>query len=220
MYVTRYDDFYKWYEEEIALKITSMKAGIEYGKLIIDILLYADDIILLASTFRKMQDMLDELTKFSITHQIRFNPSKTNVMTLNMNNTLDELKLCNEPIVQTDSFKYLGIEITNNYSNLEHIEKRTKAVSASIANLTTTGVLNKQLNICTKIRLYSAYLKPLIAYGSEIIIFSQDELVKMKRLEGNTIKKVIGVSKYCVSKTVIWTSKHRNHYRSDTKTTN
>ena len=60
------------------------------------------------------------------------------------NETGSELRLCNEPIVPANSFKYLRIEISSNYSNKEHIKRRSKAVSASLANLKMTNVLSNQ----------------------------------------------------------------------------
>lgn len=193
-------DLYKWYEEIIATIVTRLQIGVIYGGMCIDILLYADDIILLAPNEKKIQTMLDELSKFSLSHQIKFNPSKTYVLIFNpRDNSETNLILCGEKITQSDSIKYLGVTITNDYSNEAHIEKRRIAVAASIANLQTADVFNNQMSIETKIRLYNTYLKPLIYYGSEILVFTQKELNNMKKLEGNTIKKILGINKKCVS---------------------
>jgi hypothetical protein len=146
-----------------------------------------------------MQKMLDELSKFSISHEIKFNPTKTNVMVFNSNEDTSSLRLCEQAIVNTNQIKYLGIDLSSNYSNVAHIERRKKAVANSIANLTTAGIFNSKLSTQTKLRLYITYLKPLIAYGSEIINYNENELKEMKKLDGNTLKKIIGLSKNCVS---------------------
>ena len=55
------------------------------------------------------------------------------------------------------------------------------------------------MSIETKTRLYSIYLKPLIYYGLEVLVLRQNEIDLIKRLEGNTIKKMLGLNKKCVS---------------------
>ena len=85
-------ELYKYYEETIATILYNLKL-VKYGKLIIDILMYADDIMLVAPSHQKMQQMLDEVSKFSITHQIRFNPNRTMLLIFNdvIDNNIREL---------------------------------------------------------------------------------------------------------------------------------
>ena len=61
------------------------------------------------------------------------------------------------------------------------------------------GILNSQMSIQTRIRLYNTYIKPLINYGSETIDFTMNELKCMKKLEGNSIKKVLDIANKWVS---------------------
>ena len=73
-------DLYKLYSEIIAIKISNLKLGVKYGNINIDILMYADDIILTASSAQDAQTMLNEVSKFGETHQIKFNPTKTSLL--------------------------------------------------------------------------------------------------------------------------------------------
>ena len=40
--------------------------------------MYADDVIIIATCPKEAQLMLDEISKVSTTHEIKFNPDKTN----------------------------------------------------------------------------------------------------------------------------------------------
>ena len=71
-------ELYKLYVEIIATIISAQKLGVDYGSMCIDIIMYADDIILMASTVNNMQKMLNEVTKFGQSHQIKFNPNDAN----------------------------------------------------------------------------------------------------------------------------------------------
>lgn len=44
------------------------------------ILMYADDIILIATSLKDAQTMLDVVSEFSKTHQVKFNPDKTGLL--------------------------------------------------------------------------------------------------------------------------------------------
>ena len=56
----------------------------------------------------------------------------------------------------------------------------------------STGVINQQMNIQTKMRMFKTYLKPLLFHGTELADLNQGEISELKRIEGNTIKKLIG----------------------------
>jgi hypothetical protein len=97
----------------------------------IDVLMYADDVVILATCPKEAQLMLDEVSKVSSTHEIKFNPDKTNLMIFGANKDDKNLilLLCGQPIVRSNSIKYLGTEITSNYNNMKHIEARKKKSS-------------------------------------------------------------------------------------------
>ena len=130
----------------------------------IDILMYADDIILTASSAQDAQIMLNEVSKFGETHQIKFNPTKTSLLIYGAKkeDQLVNLLLCNQTIVRTTTVKYLGSELADNYSNKQHIQKRKIAVFSSLGNLISSGIINQQMDVFIKINLFKTYLKPLL----------------------------------------------------------
>jgi hypothetical protein len=68
------------YFDDIIPIIENMKYGIKIGNIKVDILLYADDIIILASTINGMAEMLKKLECFGKGNEIKFNVAKTFVM--------------------------------------------------------------------------------------------------------------------------------------------
>ena len=70
----------------------------------------------MASTVNNMQKMLNEVTKFGQSHQIKFNPTKTSLLVYNPK-TEDEtvsFLLCDQQIIKADLVKKL-LTIQNSY---------------------------------------------------------------------------------------------------------
>ena len=121
--------------------------------------MYADDVVIVATCSIEAQLMLNEVSKVSSTHEIKFNPDKTNFIIFSPRKEDQNLTLllCGEPIVRSNNIKYLGTEITSNYNNLKHIENRKKKVIISLNNLYTSGIINNQMSITTKLKLFKVY---------------------------------------------------------------
>lgn len=125
-------ELYKLYCEKLANLVTKLELGIKIGNTIINILMYADDILITAQSIDECQKILNEISNYSQTHQVKFNPTKTNVLAFNTNENIN-LILCGEPIVRSSKIKYLGCIFEDNYSNKAHLERRKTAVFCGIA---------------------------------------------------------------------------------------
>jgi len=72
-----------------------------------------------------------------------------------------------------------------------------KNVAISLNNLYTSGIINTQMGIPTKLKLFKIYIKPLLTYGCELLDLDLNELGELKKCEGNAIKQIIGIAKRC-----------------------
>ena len=66
----------------------------------------------------------------------------------------------------------------------------------SLNNLYTSGIINNQTSIPTKLKLFKAF-KPLLTYGCELLDLDPNEVGELKKCEGNAIKQIIGIAKKC-----------------------
>jgi len=71
------------YVEDVIPLIEALDFGIRIGKMKIDIILYADDMLLITDTKWKLSKMLDILTIYGSDNEIKFNGSKTTLMIYN-----------------------------------------------------------------------------------------------------------------------------------------
>ena len=71
------------YVEDVIPIIESLNLGTKIGEIMIDIILYADDMLLITDTKWKFEQMLNVLTEYGANIEIKFNGSKTTLMIYN-----------------------------------------------------------------------------------------------------------------------------------------
>jgi len=197
-------DLYKLYTEQIAIDMDQAKLGIKIGKLLINVLMYADDVIILADNIVQAQKMLDIITKFGEDYQIKYNPDKTNIMIESTKKETRKAKLllCGKEIVKTEHIKYLGSDIACNGKSRSHLEIRKSKTLSSLNSLRTNDILNDHLSIDNRIKLYNIYIKPLMYYGIESTLINKGDLDLLERAEGNNLKTTIGIPYKCISEPI------------------
>ena len=124
------------YIEELLTVMENSEMGVKINEMKLEIIGYADDILLISNTKKDMKKKLKLLEKF----EIKFNPIKTTMVIFNKSfnkkeDTRMRLTLDNEPILITDKFRYLGIELEGKFSNITHINMRKKLTIAALTKL-------------------------------------------------------------------------------------
>lgn len=94
-------------------------------------LLYADDLVLFATTYEEMDVLLRVTSEFGRELDLKFNPEKSAIVVFSDNNlgTQKNLSIQNEQLPIQRSYKYLGITISNgnNYLDEQELEWRRMA---------------------------------------------------------------------------------------------
>ena len=142
---------------------------IKMGSKMINILMYADDIVLVSKSSQGLQKALDILHSYCHNWRISLNLQKTKIMIFNKKKLSDKtFHFGCETISECNSYNYLGILITPNGSfktavkNLENkARKAWFSVKGSLQNLGA-------LPVPTVIKLFDNLVKPILLYGSEV----------------------------------------------------
>ncbi|RNA09871.1 RNA-directed DNA polymerase from mobile element jockey-like, partial [Brachionus plicatilis] len=72
------------YLEDLVESIDQLNLGVKVGKMLINIVLYADDILLMAESSDDLQTLANTTMEFGEKWQIKYNPSKTVLMAFGM----------------------------------------------------------------------------------------------------------------------------------------
>jgi hypothetical protein len=127
---------------DILIELQKLNLVYKLGKLFVDVLAYADDLLLITQNKIDMQLMLAKLSNLGKNYEIKFNAEKSMYLIFNkyhvrkkaeqLYDSWDgELLLACKPIEKVESFKYLDAIISDTDSNSEHIKKRRNGVQRS-----------------------------------------------------------------------------------------
>ncbi|XP_024868629.1 uncharacterized protein LOC112452576, partial [Temnothorax curvispinosus] len=126
---------------------------------------YADDICLLAHTFRDMQEKLSELADLALEAGLRINIRKTKSMRLGTK-VRTSFVLGRETIEEVDEFCYLGSVVTctgGAESNVASRIKKARQAYLVLGNIWASSVYS----IGTKLRIFNSNVKSVLLYGCE-----------------------------------------------------
>ena len=181
----------------IAEKIKSSGYGINMAGdyLTIAQLLYADDVVLMASKAEELQALMDIFNQEATKWQLSLNTSKTKTMIVGGNNKESyEWKLNGQVIETVRAYAYLGFEITNDLSVRSMREKLL--IKAKRAQASSFGICcpSKRLSTTTCLDIWKQLISPHLEFGAEIC--ERQMWKEADRLQGQVAKRILGVSEF------------------------
>ena len=96
--------------------------GAKYGRSTVSLLLFADDVVLLAENHAMLQRMLAVVYKCSRKYRFRFNQDKSNVMIFGRG-MMKQFYLGDKVLAVVEKYKYLGLVLQRNLKRKAHLEK-------------------------------------------------------------------------------------------------
>ncbi|CAF1009096.1 unnamed protein product [Brachionus calyciflorus] len=196
------------YINKILIKISESKIGMFLDDKKIDVIAYADDILLVSPTKFGLQELVDIVSNIGKELEIKFNPEKTIYSIINRKikrsineKRLDlwqnELRLDGQVIKHTHGFKYLGVEFDDDHSDTIHIKKRKKAAQLALARLRNLEIITDQTNAYLKGHLYKTFIMPVLFYGFENINITRSNVNNIKRFESKIICSIYNIPSRC-----------------------
>lgn len=158
------------YVRDVLLNLRNTSYGCNVAGLLINVLAYADDFVLLAPTWRSLQQLINVLADSIEEINMTCNVNKTVCMifypdncTKSLHTSVPSFKFANEELKFVTSFKYLGHFISDDISDDLDIERE-------IRNLfVRTNIVKCKFNHCSlevKVRLFNSYC--ICLYGSAL----------------------------------------------------
>ena len=110
--------------------LKKLNIGCAMGNMVINHLLYADDIVLISPSSAGLRKLLAVCEQFGIDNDLLFNASKSAIMVFKSNYmsnfNIPKFYLNGNAISIVEEFKYLGHFICNNLSDKANIERQRK----------------------------------------------------------------------------------------------
>ena len=157
------------YINSMADEINQSGIGIEVMGSRIAILLYADDIVLIAESAGELQRGMDIITRWGRKWQCIYNRSKSQVVVYGSRKERDvEWKLGGGKVDQVDSYKYLGLDVKGNLGwrifKSRLIEKGKKNMRIAWA----MGMRKGRLTVRAASGVWKILVRPILEYCAEI----------------------------------------------------
>ena len=177
-------------EQVMRKALQGFSGGFKIGGKIITNLRYADDIVLVATSQDKLQELVQCVESAGKEYNMLINSAKTKVMT----STADTLTVMAEGVKleQVESFPYLGSRISKD-GDCEKEVKARMAIGMTVMVKLTKMWKNKAISNSTKLRLLRALVWPTATYGCESWTLRKTEERRIEAFENKCIRKMLRI---------------------------
>ena len=166
----------------------------------VDIMLYADDLIILAKSEEELQEKMNVLQLFCQENKLQVNEKKTKVMVFNRGNNLCKAKIYvnNALLENVKEIKYLGFTIgaknCNFKSTIIDLATKAKRVIFALNSKMKLGFIPIRLSL----KIFSSQILPILLYGAEVWApysnynFKNWERSETEKCHTQFLKRIIG----------------------------
>ncbi|KAI3371926.1 hypothetical protein L3Q82_006798 [Scortum barcoo] len=147
--------------------------GVRFGNHRISSLLFADDVVLMASSGQDLQHVLERFAAECEAAGMRISTSKSEAMVLDRKRVACPLQVGGEVLPQVEEFKYLGVLFTSEGKIEREIDRRIGAASAVMQSVYRTVVVKKELSRKAKLSIYRSIYVPTLTYGHELWVMTE-----------------------------------------------
>lgn len=171
--------------------------GTTVGETVINVLMFADDIALMAESPIELQDMIKNLEEYCQLWGFNINLLKSKIMIFNNGGgrrARNEIWYMHSQEVEVvKNYKYLGIIMTPKLSLHPQLKERLIMAKNSI-NLTWCNLMRKKdILPSTKFKVFDCVARSVLCYGAQVWGFKSYDLVE--NLQRFFVKKIFGLPK-------------------------
>ena len=180
--------------DDILIKLKKSKLGCHVKSLIINAIMYADDLMLLAISLTDLQRMVNICVDEFRSHGYTININKSGSLLIGQQHaiTLNNITIDNQEIPWKGEINFLGVTLCSANSfkiNLQKVrQKFFRAANGIFCKIGNKSELNVTLS------LLQAFCVPLLSYGIEWLSITKTIYNKLESAYAAIFAKVFGVS--------------------------
>uniref|UniRef100_A0A8C6Q6A0 Reverse transcriptase domain-containing protein n=1 Tax=Nothobranchius furzeri TaxID=105023 RepID=A0A8C6Q6A0_NOTFU len=167
---------------------------VEFGGRRISSLLFADDVVLLASSSSDLQLLLGRFAAECEAAGMRISTSKSETMVLDRKRVACHLRVGGEVLPQVEEFKYLGVLFTSEGRRDREIDRRIGSASAVMRTLSRSVVVKRELSQKARLSIYRSIYVPILTYGHELWVMTERTRSRIQAAEMSFLRRVAGLS--------------------------
>lgn len=156
-----------------------LPGGVNFANIIIKVLLYADDLVMLADNPFSLQLQINRLSSFCESWGLLINTQKTKIVIFEKRQSRrraeEKWYLNNTHIEVVQEFKYLGVLLTYNLSFLKHSKEKSNEAKLALNIMWPKFFSNKNVDLTSKYKVFSATVNACMAYGVQVFGYTHFE---------------------------------------------
>jgi hypothetical protein len=185
------------YINDLATEINRLNLGVKVGDEFVNILLYADDIVIIADNETNLQNMLDTVYKWCRQWRMTVNNSKTQVVHFrkkSIERTEKMFKCGTDKIEVVAKYKYLGCILEEHLDFSVIANALSEAAGRAVGSLVNKCVKINNFRYDTYTKLYDSCVIPIMDYASGIWGYNRYD--KPNVIQNRAIRSFLGVHRY------------------------
>ena len=190
-------DFFSCYIDGLIQMVRGLCVGCHIGNLCVSVLLFADDICLIAPTRSALQKMINACSSYCSEYGLTFNCKKSKILVFNGRHvdldTLEPSQLNGAKINFVRQMKYLGMTIVSNPAFSFTAEPDLRSFYR--ASNSVLNVLTKP-NEAVQMQLLFTNCVPTLSYGCSIKDYSSREMSDCNTAVNNAIRRIFSYNKW------------------------
>jgi hypothetical protein len=159
--------------------------GVRVGDLRVRLLMYADDIALLAESPQELQSMINCLENYCSMWNLKVNLGKSKIIIFRNGGRparKEKWKFNNTEIEVVKKYKYLGVTLTPTLNFVPHLEDKLKCAKAGLSSGWKHVVGDKKVLMSSKWVLFNTVARSIIGYAAQVWGYKKfEEVEKLKR---------------------------------------
>ena len=184
------------YMDKLSSLLNDCGTGCYIGERIVNHLMYADDLVVIAPSGVGLQRLLDVCGGFGLSHDVKYNASKSYVMCCRSRLLRDvripDFSIGGVPIAKVSVVKYLGHFITDDLTDDKDIARQNRVLFCQ------GNMILRKFHMCTvevKLALFRAHCTSM--YCSHLWWnFRKGSMTKFVTSYHNLLKRILGLSKF------------------------
>ncbi len=184
------------YINDLAEEINALDVGVKCEEETVAILLFADDIILMAETEDDLQLLLNKLSSWCEKWQMKINAKKTQIIHFRPNSVqrTEYTFMCGmQSLSVVDRYRYLGLMLNEHMNMQETAKVVSQAASRALGVLIHKYKSHGGLPFAVYSKLYDGLVQPILDYGA--IVWGTQEFSFIKAIQHRAGRVFLGVGK-------------------------
>ncbi len=185
------------YINDLANDIKSLNKGVKIKDVNLSILLYADDIVLIAENEQDLQSMLNITHQWCKKWRLSVNDAKSKIMHFRKSRKLRSsyrFHLGSTNLDYVKEYKYLGLVLNEHLNYKETVDILAKAAGRALGSCISKFKTLRNMEYKTYTTIFDTCINPIMNYGSEV--WGYKDYPACNNIQMRAMKFFLGVHRY------------------------